>query len=78
MTRQKAPKAQADTLVWIEQSLRDFGVSGLSVRDLIEFLKAALKSTNAAVRTSATKAMVTLKLCVGSGSFNILVDAMQC
>lgn len=71
MTKQKAPKAQADTLVWIEQSLRDFGVSGLSVRDLIEFLKAALKSTNAAVRTSATKAIVTLKLCVGSGQFGI-------
>lgn len=67
MTKQKAPKAQADSLVWVEQALRDFGIAGLSIRDLIEFLKNALRSTNAAVRTSATKTIVTLRLCVGSG-----------
>lgn len=66
MTKQKAPKAQADSLVWVEQSLQDFGIAGLSIRELIDFLKNGLKSSNAAVRTSATKTIVTLKLCVGS------------
>jgi cytoskeleton-associated protein 5 len=73
MTKQKAPKAQSDSLLWIEQALRDFGTTGVSIRDLIEFLKVGLKSTNAMVRTSATKTLVTLKLYVGAGtSFTIL------
>lgn len=67
MTKQKAPKAQADAYLWVEQSIRDFGVAGISVRDLIEFLKVGLKSTNAAVRTNATKALVTLRIFVGAG-----------
>lgn len=67
MSKQKAPKAQADALIWIDQSLREFGVAGVSIRDMIEFLKTALKSTNALVRTNATKAVVTLRLCFGSG-----------
>jgi cytoskeleton-associated protein 5 len=65
MTKQKAPKAQADSLLWIEQSLRDFGVQGVAVRELIEFLKTTLKSSNAAVRTSATKTLTTLRIFVG-------------
>lgn len=67
MSKQKAPKAQSDSLLWIEQALRDFGITGVSIRELIEFLKVGLKSTNAMVRTSATKALVTLKLYVGAG-----------
>lgn len=66
MSKQKAPKAQADSMVWIDQAIRDFGIGGLSVRELIEFLITGLKSTNAAVRTSATKTLVTLKLYVGA------------
>lgn len=69
MTKQKAPKAQADALAWVEQALRDFGIAGLAVRELIEFLKTGLKSTNAGVRTSATKTLVTLRLFVGLGAF---------
>lgn len=65
MTKQKAPKSQSEALNWIEQALRDFGVVGLAVRDLVEFLKTGLKSSNAAVRTSAIKALVTLRLFVG-------------
>lgn len=66
MSKQKAPKAQADALVFVEQALRDFGIAGVAVRDLIEFLKNALKSSNAAVRTNATKTLSTLKLYVGN------------
>jgi hypothetical protein len=69
MTKQKAPKAQADALAWVEQALRDFGIAGLAVRELIDFLKTGLKSSNAAVRTSATKSLVTLRLFIGPGAW---------
>lgn len=65
MTKQKAPKAQADALAWVEQALQDFGIAGISLRDLIDLLKVGLKSTNASVRASATKTLVTLKIFVG-------------
>nr|XP_031863914.1 uncharacterized protein CI109_000558 [Kwoniella shandongensis]KAA5530986.1 hypothetical protein CI109_000558 [Kwoniella shandongensis] len=50
MTKQKAPKAQADALLWIKQQLIDFGIAGIPLRDLIGFVKAALGSPNAQVR----------------------------
>ncbi|KAL8281038.1 hypothetical protein RQP46_006717 [Phenoliferia psychrophenolica] len=74
MAKQKAPKALADSLVWVDRAIRDFGIGGLSVRELIEFLKVGLKSTNAAVRTNATKALVTLKLYVGADITTFLQD----
>ena len=74
MSKQKAPKAQADTLLWIEQNLRDFGIQNIAVRDLIEFLKTSLKSSNAAVRTNATKTLVCLRLYVGADIKTFLQD----
>ena len=65
MTKQKAPKAQADSMLWVEQAIRDFGIQGLAIREMIEFLKTGLKSSNALVRTNATKTLVTLQLYVG-------------
>ena len=66
MSKQKAPKTLQESYVFVEQALRDFGIAGgLAVRDLIEFLKVGLKHSNAAVRTQATKCLVTLKLFVG-------------
>ena len=76
MTKQKAPKAQADGLAWIEQSIREFGIAGLSIRELIEFLKTGLKSSNAAVRSSATKCLVTLKLYVGPSQSHLRSTAV--
>ena len=70
----KAPKALADALGWIEQSLSEFGIAGLSLRNLIEFLKGALKNSNAAVRTSATKTLVMVKLFAGSSISDLLGD----
>lgn len=66
--KQKAPKVVADSLTWIESALVEFGVAGLSLRGLIDFIKIALGNSNAAVRTAATKALVTIKLFVGPGS----------
>lgn len=70
MSKQKAPKTLQESYVFVEQALRDFGIAGgLAVRDLIEFLKVGLKHSNAAVRTQATKCLVTLKLFVGPSQF---------
>ncbi|KAI0302252.1 ARM repeat-containing protein [Russula brevipes] len=70
----KAPKALADALGWIEQALSEFGIAGLSLRNFIEFLKGALKNSNAAVRTSATKTLVMVKLFAGSSISDLLGD----
>jgi cytoskeleton-associated protein 5 len=50
----------------MDSAFVEFGIAGVSLRALIEFLKIALKNSNAAVRTSATKALVTVKLFAGS------------
>ena len=47
----------------------EFGIAGLSLRGLIEFVKTALNNSNAAVRTNATKTLVTVKLFAGSSEF---------
>lgn len=60
----------ADAVTWIDQALVEFGIAGLSLRGLIEFLKAALSNSNAAVRTNATKTLVTVKLFAGSSEFD--------
>ncbi|GAA5992452.1 hypothetical protein JCM10908_000823 [Rhodotorula pacifica] len=75
MSKQKAPKTLAESYVFVEQALRDFGLAGgLAVRDLIEFVKVGLKHSNAAVRTAATKTIVTLRLFVGADIVNFLSD----
>ncbi|KAI0006226.1 ARM repeat-containing protein [Russula compacta] len=70
----KAPKALADALGWIEQALSEFGIAGLSLRNLIDFLKGTLKNSNAAVRASATKTLVMVKLFAGSSISDLLGD----
>lgn len=73
LSKQKAPKVLADSMTWIESALTEFGVAGLSLRSLIDFLKAALGNSNAAVRTSATKTLVTVKLFVGPSEFHAIL-----
>ncbi|KAG0145811.1 hypothetical protein CROQUDRAFT_658187 [Cronartium quercuum f. sp. fusiforme G11] len=74
ISKQKAVKIQAESFLFIEMALTDFGIAGVPVRDLIECLKTGLKSVNAAVRTNATKALVTTKLCIGADITNFLQD----
>ena len=64
----KAPKALADSLLWINQQLEDFGIAGLQVRELIDFLKFALGSANAAVRTNAVSVLGILRRFIGPGT----------
>ncbi|KAG8879893.1 Microtubule-associated protein, microtubule dynamics during spindle orientation [Tulasnella sp. 331] len=54
LSKQKAPKVLADSITWIGQALADFGIAGLSLRSLVDFLKEGLKNSNATVRSSAT------------------------
>lgn len=65
LSKQKAPKVLADAITWVNTALINFGISGVSLRGLIEFLKTALQNSNAAVRTSATKTLVTVKIFAG-------------
>lgn len=73
IAKQKAPKNFAEGISFISTALKDFGITGLSLRPLVDFLKQALGNSNATVRASATAALVTLKLFAGSGTpdFNI-------
>ncbi|WVN86161.1 uncharacterized protein L203_101322 [Cryptococcus depauperatus CBS 7841] len=74
MSKQKAPKAQADALLWIKQQLIDFGITGIPLRDLIGFVKTALGSPNAQVRQSATQVLTTVKIAVGADISGFLED----
>ncbi|KAJ6596858.1 microtubule associated protein [Mycena vulgaris] len=74
LSKQKAPKVLADAVTWINTALLEFGIAGVSLRSLIEFLKTALQNSNAAVRTSATKTLVTVKLFAGSSIKDFLED----
>ncbi|KAF8582676.1 microtubule associated protein [Ramaria rubella] len=74
LSKQKAPKVLADSITWMNQALTEFGIAGLSLRNLIEFLKGALKNSNAAVRSSATTTLVTLRLFAGGSIKDLLED----
>ena len=68
LSKQKAPKVLADAITWVNSALTEFGIGGLSLRALIDFLKTGLQNSNAAVRTNATKTLVTIKLFAGSSA----------
>ncbi|KAF9052604.1 microtubule associated protein [Panaeolus papilionaceus] len=74
LSKQKAPKVLADAIVWVNLALTDFGIAGVSLKALIDFLKMTLGNSNAAVRTSATKTLVTVKLFAGSSIKDLLED----
>lgn len=63
--KQKSPKVLADSLTWLHAAIMEFGIRGLQIRDVIDFLKYALTNTNASVRTSAVLALGALRLYIG-------------
>lgn len=67
MNKAKAPKILADNLLWIHGAIMEFGIGGLQVRELIEFLKVTLGSSNASVRTNAVTVLGALRVFVGPG-----------
>ncbi|CAO1622080.1 unnamed protein product [Sympodiomycopsis kandeliae] len=70
----KAPKAIADSLLWIDSSIQEFGIQGVDVRSLVDHLLTCLKSANAAVRNNATTVVGTLARYLGSSLTNFLGD----
>ncbi|CAE6505293.1 unnamed protein product [Rhizoctonia solani] len=74
ISKQKAPKVVADSLAWIKQALIEFGIAGLSMRSLIDFLKGCLQNSNAAVRSNATATLVTVRLFAGTGIKDFMED----
>lgn len=70
----KAPKAIADSILWVDQTLLEFGTAGVDVRSLIDYLVTCLKSANAAVRTNATKAIGTLARFLGTALNAFVAD----
>lgn len=74
LSKQKAPKVVAEATAWMKDALTEFGIVGLQLRPLIGFLQTTLKNSNAAVRSSATNTLVTLKLFAGSAVKDFLDD----
>ncbi|TPX69294.1 hypothetical protein SpCBS45565_g02541 [Spizellomyces sp. 'palustris'] len=66
MKKQKSPKVLADSLMWIQQTLLEFGTGSLKLREFIEFLKFTLTNTNSAVRNNAVTVLGTLRMFTGS------------
>lgn len=74
MSKQKAPKALADAVAWIKQQVIDFGIAGITLRELITFIKTALGSPNALVRSNATALLVQVKIAVGADISGFIED----
>ncbi|KAL1917720.1 uncharacterized protein VTP21DRAFT_3554 [Calcarisporiella thermophila] len=74
LKKQKSPKVIADSLLWIQNALLDFGIAGLQVRDLIEFLTLQLQSSNASVRTNAVSTLGVLRRFIGPEIKSFVTD----
>ncbi|CAO3595984.1 unnamed protein product [Absidia cylindrospora] len=70
----KSPKIVTDSLIWIHQALLDFGIGGLQVRDLIDFVKTALTNTNPVVRTNAINVLGGLRMYLGQDIIAFVQD----
>ncbi|PWN24656.1 ARM repeat-containing protein, partial [Jaminaea rosea] len=70
----KAPKAVADSLLWVDAALLEFGIAGVDVKSLVAHLLTCLKSANAAVRNNATTVMGTLARFLGATLNSFLSD----
>ncbi|CAG8440367.1 2083_t:CDS:10, partial [Acaulospora morrowiae] len=65
LRKAKSPKILADNLTWLHGAIMEFGIAGLQVRELIDFLKFCLSNTNASVRTNSVTALGALRIYVG-------------
>lgn len=70
MQKLKVLKAQTESLAWVKQALTEFGIAGISLKDLVSFLKVSLQNSQGAVRTGATQVLVVVKLFIGPGKSN--------
>jgi len=70
----KAPKAQADALLWVNEAVLAFGLQGVDTRTLVSYSVDALKSANATVRANATTLFGTLARFVGRALLGLVSD----
>ncbi|KAK9693990.1 hypothetical protein K7432_013644 [Basidiobolus ranarum] len=61
----KSPKILSDSLSWVREIILEFGIVGLDIRELVEFLKHALGSSNAAVRNNTVTVFGCLHMYIG-------------
>lgn len=61
----KNPKNQEHILLWVSQSVKEFGFTGIDLKSLVNQTKTALQNTNANVRQAAIQLIGTLYLYVG-------------
>lgn len=74
LKKQKSPKILADALLWIQQSLAEFGISGINIKELIEFVKLNLGNTNQGVRSNAITLFGQIRIFVGPEVRNFVLD----
>ncbi|CAG8507139.1 14043_t:CDS:10, partial [Dentiscutata heterogama] len=65
LKKAKSPKVLADSLTWFHSAIMEFGIVGVQVRELIDFIKFTLTSSNAAVRTNSVTVLGALRIYVG-------------
>ncbi|KAJ3290966.1 Cytoskeleton associated protein 5 [Rhizoclosmatium sp. JEL0117] len=71
----KSPKTLADALLWIHQSVMEFGIKGLDIKTLVEFVKVnGITNTNASVRSNAVILLGGLRMFVGPDIRQFVAD----
>ncbi|KAF8323194.1 ARM repeat-containing protein [Clavulina sp. PMI_390] len=77
ISKQKAPKNYAEGVAFVNNALKEFGIAGLSLKSVIEFLKQALGHSNPTVKSSATATLVTLRLFAGPAIRDLLNEGLS-
>jgi cytoskeleton-associated protein 5 len=57
----KSPKLVADALLWMNQSVQEFGLIGLDLKRMVAFLDEQLKNNAAPVRAHSIALIVVIK-----------------
>jgi cytoskeleton-associated protein 5 len=71
----KSPKIIADSLLWMNQVLKDFGIAGVNLKVLIDFAKTFFDHATAPVRSNAVSIFVTLHLLGKTEIRSVISDA---
>ncbi|KAJ3412335.1 Microtubule-associated protein, microtubule dynamics during spindle orientation [Chytridiales sp. JEL 0842] len=74
LKKAKSPKILSDAITWMYQTLMEFGIKGLAVRDLVDFVKLALGNTNQAVRNAGVMVLSALRIFVGPDIRTFVTD----
>lgn len=61
----KNPKIQSESLSWLSNAIREFGMSGANVKLFISKIKIGFAATNPVVRTAALSVLGTMTLYIG-------------